>query len=60
MAFGARIAQLAVSGKNIEMANKMPKLKPEQVPNHVAVVMDGNGRWAKKRGLARTKGHEAG
>lgn len=38
----------------------MPKLKPEQVPNHVAVVMDGNGRWAKQRGLARTKGHEAG
>ena len=60
MAFGTRIAQFAASGKNIEMANKMPKLKPEQVPNHVAVVMDGNGRWAKKRGLARTKGHEAG
>jgi len=35
-------------------------LKPEQIPNHVAVVMDGNGRWAKKRGLPRTAGHEAG
>jgi undecaprenyl diphosphate synthase len=31
-----------------------------QIPNHVAVVMDGNGRWAKKRGLPRTAGHEAG
>jgi undecaprenyl diphosphate synthase len=30
------------------------------VPNHVAVVMDGNGRWANQRGLPRTKGHEAG
>jgi undecaprenyl diphosphate synthase len=30
------------------------------VPNHVAVVMDGNGRWAKERGLPRTAGHEAG
>ncbi|MEI6120716.1 MAG: polyprenyl diphosphate synthase, partial [Actinomycetes bacterium] len=30
------------------------------IPNHVAVVMDGNGRWAKKRGLPRTAGHEAG
>jgi undecaprenyl diphosphate synthase len=30
------------------------------VPRHVAVVMDGNGRWAKERGLPRTKGHEAG
>ena len=38
----------------------IPKLKPEQIPNHIAVVMDGNGRWAKKRGLPRTAGHEAG
>jgi undecaprenyl diphosphate synthase len=30
------------------------------VPKHVAVVMDGNGRWAKQRGLARTEGHRAG
>ena len=31
-----------------------------EIPNHVAIVMDGNGRWAKKRGLPRTAGHEAG
>ena len=37
-----------------------PRLKPEQVPAHVAIVMDGNGRWAKQRGLPRTAGHEAG
>ena len=30
------------------------------VPAHVAIVMDGNGRWAKQRGLARTEGHRAG
>ena len=30
------------------------------MPRHVAVVMDGNGRWANSRGLPRTKGHEAG
>ena len=30
------------------------------VPNHVGVVMDGNGRWAQKRGLPRTEGHAAG
>ncbi len=29
-------------------------------PNSVAIVMDGNGRWAKERGLPRTKGHEQG
>ena len=32
----------------------------EHLPKHVAIVMDGNGRWAKERGLPRTKGHEAG
>ena len=39
---------------------KPPKMDPKQIPQHVAVVMDGNGRWAKQRGLARTAGHEAG
>jgi len=31
-----------------------------RIPRHVAVVMDGNGRWARRRGLKRTQGHEAG
>jgi len=30
------------------------------VPNHIAIIMDGNGRWAKQRGLPRTAGHSAG
>jgi undecaprenyl diphosphate synthase len=37
-----------------------PIIAPSQVPRHVAVVMDGNGRWATQRGLPRTAGHEAG
>ena len=37
-----------------------PAIAPELVPRHVALVMDGNGRWAKERGLPRTAGHEAG
>jgi len=37
-----------------------PKIPGELVPRHVALVMDGNGRWAKKRGLPRTEGHKAG
>jgi undecaprenyl diphosphate synthase len=35
-------------------------LDPSRIPRHVAVVMDGNGRWARQRGLKRTQGHEAG
>jgi len=31
-----------------------------KVPRHVAIIMDGNGRWAKQRGLSRIKGHQAG
>ena len=37
-----------------------PSLPSELVPRHVAVVMDGNGRWARERGLPRTRGHEMG
>ena len=32
----------------------------ETVPRHIAIIMDGNGRWAEARGLERTQGHEAG
>jgi undecaprenyl diphosphate synthase len=35
-------------------------IDPRRLPRHVACVMDGNGRWATKRGLARTEGHRAG
>jgi undecaprenyl diphosphate synthase len=35
-------------------------IDPDRVPVHVAVVMDGNGRWAQQRGLPRTEGHAAG
>src|SRR5690625_1182142 len=33
---------------------------PITVPNHVAIIMDGNGRWANKRGLPRNEGHKQG
>ncbi|MDQ1692327.1 MAG: trans,polycis-polyprenyl diphosphate synthase [Pseudonocardiales bacterium] len=37
-----------------------PAIPLELVPKHVAIVMDGNGRWANQRGLPRTEGHRAG
>ncbi len=36
------------------------QLDPNRVPRHIAVIMDGNGRWAKKRALNRLRGHKAG
>ena len=37
-----------------------PALPPDAVPRHVAIIMDGNGRWAKQRGLHRNAGHTQG
>src|SRR3974390_3077516 len=45
------------------MSSTVPPLSPEaraSLPRHVAVIMDGNGRWAKARGLPRVEGHRVG
>ena len=42
------------------MSSFLPDIDPDNVPAHVAIVMDGNGRWATQRGLQRTDGHAAG
>ena len=39
---------------------KSPRIKRDRIPYHIAIIMDGNGRWAKKRGLPRLAGHRAG
>lgn len=43
-----------------ELQSLPANLKPELLPQHVAVIMDGNGRWAKHRGLPRIMGHKRG
>lgn len=40
--------------------SRLPDVHPARIPRHVAVIMDGNGRWAKQRGLPRAAGHRAG
>jgi len=35
-------------------------IAPEHLPRHIAIIMDGNGRWARRQGLPRVRGHEAG
>src|ERR1022692_2253344 len=48
---------LAADGKERELALA---LDPARIPAHIAIIMDGNGRWAKRRGLPRFAGHRAG
>ena len=38
----------------------MCAMQPEDVPRHIAIIMDGNGRWAERQGLERNAGHRAG
>ena len=47
-------------GKIIDKKNNnlIMKLDREKVPEHVAIIMDGNGRWATKKGLPRSFGHK--
>ncbi len=43
-----------------DLSRLIERISPERRPAHVAIIMDGNGRWARKRGLARSAGHKAG
>ena len=50
---------MAQRGSGKSVSSRTP-LDESRMPAHVAVVMDGNGRWAQQRGLKRTEGHAAG
>ena len=47
-------------GENLEIEELYSKIDSTRIPLHVAIIMDGNGRWAKKRGMPRFFGHRAG
>ena len=44
----------------INMSDFLENINKEKLPKHVAIIMDGNGRWANQKGLLRTVGHENG
>ena len=43
-----------------KVSHKAGQVDKSRLPRHIAIIMDGNGRWAKKRGLPRTAGHKVG
>ncbi|HWS97504.1 MAG TPA: undecaprenyl diphosphate synthase family protein, partial [Candidatus Methylomirabilis sp.] len=48
------------AGLNRQEAEVFARLDTGRLPHHVAIIMDGNGRWAKRRHLPRIAGHRAG
>ena len=55
-----------ITTPNLSKNNTIPdqpaseKVNRENLPRHLAIIMDGNGRWAKERNLSRIQGHRAG
>ncbi len=54
------IQSSAISSKTSQFLDDIKGLDEKRMPAHVAVIMDGNGRWAKAKGLPRIMGHRAG
>ena len=55
-----KVASPALQGLSHKEAELYQHLDPARLPRHIAIIMDGNGRWAKRRHLPRVAGHRAG
>ena len=60
MAHSLELSAAALGPVTAEEAHTLEKLDWDRLPRHIAVIMDGNGRWAQKRHLPRVAGHRAG
>lgn len=62
--FKLRTSNLLLTLQALYKAAQMTELKsliiPDRVPRHIAIIMDGNGRWAKQKGMPRVLGHRSG
>src|SRR3954463_7085383 len=57
---GITLQATVPAGLDRKEAEVYQRLDPERLPKHIAIIMDGNGRWARKRHLPRIAGHRAG
>lgn len=56
----AALARMRRVNPSCDPATHLPDLCPARIPRHIAIIMDGNGRWAQERGFARIFGHRNG
>jgi undecaprenyl diphosphate synthase len=56
----AALARLRVRNPEADPLSHLPDVHPARIPRHIAIIMDGNGRWARARGLPRELGHKEG
>lgn len=56
----AVVARMRARDAKADPLSRLPDVHPERIPRHIAVIMDGNGRWAEQAGLPRIVGHRNG
>jgi undecaprenyl diphosphate synthase len=56
----AALARIRTINPKADPGSLLPDVPPSRIPRHIAIIMDGNGRWAAQRALDRSAGHRAG
>ncbi len=56
----AALSRMKTLNPKADPLARIPGVAPSRIPRHIAIIMDGNGRWANERGLPRRAGHKAG
>ncbi len=56
----AAVARMREHNPKADPLGRLPDVHPARIPRHIAVIMDGNGRWAEQRGFPRVFGHRSG
>ncbi len=54
------VARIRLANPKADPLGRLPDVHPQRIPRHIAIIMDGNGRWARQRGFPREFGHRNG